>query len=533
MADFGFLLLTDLRKLKNHLLEIKRKPWKLLIYIFYIAWIIFLFYQVSTTQREGIEIPNLVLKQELASGVIKTLVILLFAYTLYSGSKDFGGMFSMGDVNFLFTSPLNPRIILAYSMLKQSLLAGLSGIFLIYIFPALQTLLGVMDAGLMLYSTVGIMILFVFTVPFSYLSFILATRFGLGDWIRYFLYGLFLFVLAAIAYGISTHGDVLQGVFWFFHHPIFPYIPIIGWSAELISVSFYGKTPATDILLVLQLLTIGLVYLLSILLATDYYEEAAPKAERMAKVRRLKAEGRNTFQVLRDTRGKKVRQVHVREVGQGPWAFLWMHLVVNRRTSGSLLLQWRTLAVLLLSIAGAILIPGGSPAVYYSIAGGIAYLTFIMSQTISLDGELKMKYIFTLPGRPWKKLVALNTIPAVKALIFIGCALVPIGIIWGVPLGGVLAAILFPLSMVILNLYSTVVIHILIPNRFDQKAFFPLLRILSFLLFLVPPGILGTLVSTMTNNIALAFYSIAAANGLLSGLCLWISDGVFGRLEVR
>ena len=58
------------------------------------------------------------------------------------------------------------------------------------------------------------MILFVFTVPFSYLSFILATRFGLGDWIRYFLYGLFLFVLAAIAYGINTHGDVLQGVFW-------------------------------------------------------------------------------------------------------------------------------------------------------------------------------------------------------------------------------------------------------------------------------------------------------------------------------
>ena len=119
-------------------------------------------------KRQGIEIPNPVLKQELASGVIKTLVILLFAYTLYSGSKDFGGMFSMGDVNFLFTSPLNPRIILAYSMLKQSLLAGLSGIFLIYIFPALQTLLGVMDAGLMLYSTVGIMILFVFTVPFSY-----------------------------------------------------------------------------------------------------------------------------------------------------------------------------------------------------------------------------------------------------------------------------------------------------------------------------------------------------------------------------
>src|SRR5690554_3921733 len=181
MSAFGFLVRTDLKKFKNHLLEIKKKPWKLLIYIFYIAWMGFIFWQLATSQRDVQEISNLELKQDILSSVIKFLVILMFSYTLYSGTKEFGGLFSMGDVNFLFTSPISPRIILAHSMLKQSLLVGLSGFFIVFMFPAIQAFLGIVNTGLILHSMVGVVVLFIFTVPFSYLSFILSTRFGLRN----------------------------------------------------------------------------------------------------------------------------------------------------------------------------------------------------------------------------------------------------------------------------------------------------------------------------------------------------------------
>ena len=532
MGNFGFLLLNDLKKFKNYILEIKRKPWKLLIYIFYISWFGFILYTAFDQDIEMTQIPNLQLKQNVFSVIIRLLVFLLFAYILYSSSKKFDGGFSMGDVNFLFPSPTSPKTILAYSMLKQSFISIISSIFFIFLLPMLQNIFGNIDPGDLIVSLIGIITLFIFTVPFSYLTFILSSRFGLGEWLKYFLYGIGIFVLGIAAYGISAHQDFLEGVFWAFNHRAFSYIPIVGWSSELIGVVVFGKTPLSIIALFLQLFTISIFSFFAIFLAKDYYEDALPSAEQRAQAVRASKEGKRFS--LSDTRSnKKVRQVNVRKVGYGPWAFLWMQLVSNKRASGSLILQWKTLGALVISIGAGMLIPQKSSSTFYGIAGGIAYLIFLSSTDVSIEYELNMRYIFVLPGQSWKKILALNIVPIIKTIIFLICLLFPVGLIFQVPIFSLLAGLLFPISMGILNLFSSVIMHILIPSGFDRKVFYPVLRIFGFLLFLIPPGVLGIVVGGYTNSVALGFYTVAILNLLLSILFLWITDKAFGRLEVR
>ena len=70
----------------------------------------------------------------------------------------------------------------------------------------------------------------------------------------------------------------------------------------------------------------------------------------------------------------------------------WMGLVADKRINGSLVFM-KTLAVLILSIAGGIFLPGKS-TFFFLYFWGIAYFAFLMSFHISMDYELKMKHIF-------------------------------------------------------------------------------------------------------------------------------------------
>lgn len=533
MSTFGFLLRMDLKKLKNHIKDIIRSPLKLIIYLLYLAFMIFILYLAAQGSESPAEIPNIEFKKSVVSAIINGLVFLFFSYNLYSGSNEITNLFTMGDVNFLFPSPTSPRKILAYSMIKTSILSGFASIFLIFMLPMLQDILGTLELRGILYSLVGVVVLFIFSVPFTFLSFILSSRFGLKRWLQYFLYGLVFLVLGGMVYGVYIHQDFLSGLLWAFNHPWFSYIPIIGWSAELIDVIVFGKTMLSNIFLVLELLSIGIIYFLAVYLAEDYYEDALPAAQKVASIRKQAKEKGGSFDVSVGHSKKKVRSVKVTSVGQGPWAFLWMQLVSQKRASGSLLFQWKNLGLLAFSIAFGMLMSDKTAATFYGLSGGIAYLIFIFSFAISLDSELKRKYIFVLPGEPWKKILALNILPILKITIFIGCALLPTAMIFQVPIYAFFAGLLFPVSMVLLNLFSTVIIHVLIPSGFDQKAFYPLIRVFSFIVFLIPPAIAGVSIGIYTSSVALAFFSISIINGFISALCLGLTNWAFKRLEVR
>ena len=105
------------------------------------------------------------------------------------------------------------------------------------------------------------------------MTFILSSRFGLKEWLHYFLYAVVVFILGLIGYGVYIHQDIIAGLFWAFNMPYFSYIPIVGWSGELIQMSILGEGSFNPIFLVLQLLAIALTSFFAIYLAEDYYED--------------------------------------------------------------------------------------------------------------------------------------------------------------------------------------------------------------------------------------------------------------------
>ncbi|WP_143402872.1 hypothetical protein [Garciella nitratireducens] len=55
------------------------------------------------------------------------------------------------------------------------------------------------------------------------------------------------------------------------------------------------------------------------------------------------------------------------------------------------------------SMGAGILIPEKSLATFYGISGIIAYLMFLFSMNISIENDLRRRYLFILPESPWKK----------------------------------------------------------------------------------------------------------------------------------
>ena len=108
-------LLYLLRKtIQNALRELVKKPVTLIPYLVIAGLLIF-----SATMTSGEpagEVRNLNAYAAIVNGVF----LLIFCTSLLQGLKQGMALFSMADVNLLFTAPVNPRKILIYGVVRQA-----------------------------------------------------------------------------------------------------------------------------------------------------------------------------------------------------------------------------------------------------------------------------------------------------------------------------------------------------------------------------------------------------------------------------
>jgi hypothetical protein len=122
MKSLVFLLI---RSMKNSLLEVLRKPAKLALWIFFIAFIVGLFLiSVFTGQDKDSFLDIIWLK-----GILFLLIMIFVAIAVQKGLSNGDVIFDMNDVNLLFVSPVNPRLILMYGIVRMAKMSFF-GVFL-------------------------------------------------------------------------------------------------------------------------------------------------------------------------------------------------------------------------------------------------------------------------------------------------------------------------------------------------------------------------------------------------------------------
>ena len=123
MSDYWVMLRLDFRKLVNYIVEIRRTPKKLISYALFLAWLgIILVPQFMGNRKNSLGLEINPTTMTIILGIYALLIGTLIFSTLFPSLKKLYFTFSMGDVNLLFPSPLEPQRILFWSMLKLSLI---------------------------------------------------------------------------------------------------------------------------------------------------------------------------------------------------------------------------------------------------------------------------------------------------------------------------------------------------------------------------------------------------------------------------
>ncbi|KUJ89581.1 MAG: hypothetical protein XD37_2208 [Thermoanaerobacter thermocopriae] len=173
------------------------------------------------------------------------------------------------------------------------------------------------------------------------------------------------------------------------------YVPILGPSKLLILSYFTGEGAYNLELVFIQLLTIISIILIALYFATDYYEEVITYSERIKDIRnKVKKEGFYSSAEESAKKIKKKKDVVINLEPKGPWAYIWLKMVENKRSLGSIYFNYYNLFLLLASIAFGYFLPKDDPTIIFAMSFFYAYITWILSFASTVSTELNKMYIY-------------------------------------------------------------------------------------------------------------------------------------------
>ena len=229
MNEFKLLAKRDGWTAINHLLEIRRNPKRLGIYLIFILWIGILVFNAVLRYSNPGKIQLQLGPQILGAGFVGLGTVIIL-YLLYHSTKESSTFFTMGDVHLLFPAPVSPEKNLLYSMVKQSLLNFvLYGIIMLAFMPMITSLARV-NLQYLPFMYLGYIGLILVIAPLNFLVFAVGSKYDIQRRLQQGLLVLIaIFILYLIGFIIST-GDLLQGLLQGLNASFIDYLPVIGWS---------------------------------------------------------------------------------------------------------------------------------------------------------------------------------------------------------------------------------------------------------------------------------------------------------------
>ena len=123
----GALFYMMRKRLKNSLLELLHHPGRLVAYLFVLGMLLF----SGLTNMRAPAGPDAYTDIRLLEGIYLGLLLLITVPSLLVGLRSGANLFTLSDVNNLFISPVSPRKILLYGLLRQM---GASLLMMVFFF---------------------------------------------------------------------------------------------------------------------------------------------------------------------------------------------------------------------------------------------------------------------------------------------------------------------------------------------------------------------------------------------------------------
>jgi hypothetical protein len=406
MNSLVFLLI---RSARNTLLELRRKPAKLALWILAIGGIgAILILSLFTRQSTTGSIDIIWLK-----GILFLFIVIFVVLAIQKGLANGDVIFDMNDVNLLFVSPVSSRLILMYGIVKMAKTAFLAGFFILFQSNSLSTVFGVGFDGVLL-VLLGFMLAFAVLQILSLLIYSL-TNGKPRQKLLVRIIAVAVFIPLIVYTGIEMAGtrDVLLALENTLRSPIAAWTPVAGWASTGIVSLISGDIGNGFLFLGLLTLSGALLILYIALSNPDYYEDVLVATETAFEKKRVLAEGQINPEA---SSTKKVKVAKTGISGWGVSAIYHKHLRESFRANRfGLWGVWSVIVVL-----GAALF---SFFVRGEDEGLLILLQILLWMQIFLIGtgrglkELYMHYIYLIPESSFQKIVWSNLEIVFKVLV--------------------------------------------------------------------------------------------------------------------
>lgn len=406
MSSLVFLIV---KSIKNTVLEIFRKPAKLILWLLTLGFIVGIFALSMFTRQEAESFLDLVWLK----GIFFLLILLFSILAVQKGLSNGDVIFDMSDVNLLFVSPVSPRAILMYGIVRMAKMAFLVGFFILFQGSSLGTGFGIgFDAILLI--LLGFILAVCLLQIISLLIYSLTNgRPSRKRAVRLITALVFLPLFCYMAIQFIQTQDLLGVLENTLRSPFVAWTPVAGWASEG-TVSLISGNLGAGFLFFGLIVFAGAMLILYIALSNpDYYEDVLIATETAFEKKRVLAEGQI------HTEASMTRKVKITGTGVGGFgasAVFYKHLRESFRVNR--LGLWGLQSIL--TVAGSVLL-----SVFLRGDGGglLILLQLLMWAQIFLIGmgrglkELYSHYIYLIPESSFKKIVWSNLEVGFKVLV--------------------------------------------------------------------------------------------------------------------
>ncbi len=412
-------ILYLLRKnVRNAILDTLRHPMKLIVYLLIGASIVFAVvrgFTFSETIEDMLDIRILY-------GAYMALLFFISIPIMLKGLSTGSTFFTMGDVNNLFVAPVSPKKLLVYGIGKQ--LAA--SMFLVVCFSAYGSFairmfeLTVIDSVLLV---LGILLMLVMVQMVTLLIFcVCSARPGRAAVLRFFIYALPVYALAAVAVYMFGNGMTLDNLYAAISQNLLQFVPIVGWVHGLIFGLISHQTMNVLIYAGLLLISCIVSILIFRLTSLDYYEDVLQRAESYFEFKEHIRTGKVSDSDFLGSSRVRLRKQGIRK-GKGASAIFYKHLREGQRRTRLMFFNINTIvlvgvaAVIGLSMKGFFPSPYRTTVIYLAVTVICSYIQFFFSAAGDWVKELNKPYIFLIPDHPVKKLIMAGATSIIKPFI--------------------------------------------------------------------------------------------------------------------
>ncbi len=488
------LVYLTVKKLKNSFIEFIHKPSQLILALLFICLMVFSAFTSETGSH-----THYARDIEELYAIIMAVYSLMFVMISKNGFYNGASMFTMQDVNLIFTSPLKQNTVLSFGLIQQLGRSLMLGVFILFQSGTVCTTYGVGFSAL-IYILLGYGV----TVFLSQITAMVIYSLTSSDDKKrkavktVYMAIIALFVAYALYLAYKNGGITLPNLIKATQSPASKLFPVSGMVSYAVSGAISGSVLPVIWGLVYCVVFWVLYRIAVSLINSDYYEDVLKSTENAFSAIAARKEGKAAENAPRNVKTGKTGITR----GMGASVIAEKHKIENRR-SRSFILSNMSLVLIAFSVVTCFIFRDEPIAVF---AMGV----YMMSMSIAAGRwakELSYPYVYLMPESSYKKLFYMikGEIPTIILESVLCC--LPIYFICYTSMldtfGMIIGRISFGLLLISINL--------LLQKLFgasDKKKLVVLFYFLLIMLFSLP-GILTAAVIGMSMPFYIGFALLA------------------------